>query len=215
MPPFPAVSRRDPCPNFSSYGVIRSNLFHRTGLVPNGPLVPQVNMIICGTNNLIEYNNASVSDDFLRLFGQHNVVRNNFYHDIQYANFSTQPHTDGMQTYDDGVSSNHFFPSFDHNLYECNILVSNNNANSHFSILQNYNTNGTFLISDYVARQNVAIDMGGGITLVDNMPNVRIYNNSFYIVQDFATGHQNDFCSETSINCGGDQRLLSHQLCVD
>ena len=184
-------------PNYSSYGLIRSNKFYRVGLVAGGKLIPAVNINLVGTNNLVEYNDASVSDDFLRLFGRHNVIRNNYYHDTQYSWFSNQPHTDGMQTADSPGT----YPGFDHNLWERNMMISNSNPNGHVYILQNASPSSVFPITDFTVRKNVALYTGGLIGLIDDVPNVRDYNNTWAVVGGAVDGRrQNDFCTEASVN---------------
>jgi hypothetical protein len=183
-------------PNYSSYGLIRSNRFYRAGLVPGGPLIPEPNLNLTGTNNLVEYNDASVSDDFSRLDGQYNIIRNNYYHDTQYSNFSNQPHTDFMQV---GSALGGIIPNFDHNIFERNMMVSNANNNGHLIILQNYTNAPEFMISDFLVRQNVAIYTGGGIGLIDCTPNVRFYNNTFFVLQQL-NGLRMNYCSEVSTN---------------
>ena len=182
--------------NYSSYGLIRSNRFYRAGLCP-GYAVPAVNVTLVGTNNLVEYNDMSISDDFIRLFGKHNIVRNNYFHDTEYSHFSSQPHTDGMQTWDDP----HVLPNFDHNLWERNLMISNSNPNGHVYILQNASPANIFTITDFTVRKNVALYTGGLVGLVDDVPNVRDYNNTWAVVGGAVNGRkQNDFCTEASTN---------------
>jgi hypothetical protein len=182
--------------NYSSYGLIRSNLFYRAGLCP-GRTVPGVNVVLVGTNNLVEYNDMSISDDFIRLFGKRNIVRNNYFHDTSYSHFSAQPHTDGIQTWDDPKC----LPNFDRNIWERNLMISNSNPNGHVYILQNASPASVFLISDLTVRKNVALYTGGYVGLVDDVPNVRDYNNTWAVVGGAVTGSRHaDFCTEASVN---------------
>ena len=182
--------------NYANLGLIRGNVFYRAGLTV-GRTTPAVNLCIGGSNNLIEYNEASQSDDFLRLWGRYNIVRNNYFHDCQPELFSNTPHVDMIQTWDAPNSQ----PNFDHNLVERNLMASNSNPNGHFYIVQNYHDASAFYETDLTCRKNVAVRTGGVIGIVDNVPNVRDYNNTYVVVRGGLSN--NDFCTSVGVNVGG------------
>lgn len=158
---------------YNSYGnnnLVRSNRLDRLGLVPgNTAAAPAI--LLWGTNNLIEYNDISRSDDPLKLAGFENIARNNFLHDFWPADIFPDPHIDFIQC------DNAAFGVV-RNMFERNCGVDNLLANSHGGIFQGTQPSDVASLHDFIYRQNV-IDQVGSFTLIDQyFAAIKYYNNT-------------------------------------
>lgn len=167
---------------WSSYGLIRSNYFFRTGLAP-GIVGPPTDCIsIMGTNNLIEYCDGSQCAHLVYLSGYSNIVRNCYYHDLEGAYFNNAPHEDFIHVEGPGPAIGSF-----RTLVEANTVISNccttNDNNGHFYLFENYpDASPPYLLSDAIIRKNVGAWIGGYVGVDDNTPNIRDYNNTYSVI---------------------------------
>lgn len=196
--------------------VIRSNFFDHPGLAPwltNGNWFPHNTFLGYGvTNVLFEYNKVQTAVNMIYLIGLSNVVRNNYFFDVQQSYFGTNlPHIDTVQTSGDGIGpvcgSNTYGSSY-HNLIENNVTISNTTiGGSKFVIAQEPATNASIqAVSDYIIRKNVTFYIGSYIYMFDDAFNMRTYNNTFAYATVTATNSPvgtGQYCIECSTNYKG------------
>jgi hypothetical protein len=131
---------------------------------------------VYGDYNLIDSNDISHAADYTHVHGSFDVIRNNNFHDSDSTNFGVAEgsiHIDGMQTW--GVVG----APLHHLLMERNVMSNvmyPNEANVHLGLFDDGTTDGG---SDAVVRYNTYYSNNAYFTIVqNNMPNVRIYNNT-------------------------------------
>lgn len=196
--------------NFCNNGLVRSNIFYRSGLAGTNT-VPIVNISLGGTNNLIEYNDISYGDDFTRLFGTQSVIRNNYMHDTADTNYSNAPHVDGMQTF----PTTNQLPAFYRNMMEANMMVRNSGSNGHLFILQNDMASNVWYMAEFIIRGNVNAHGGDTCGFADDVPAVRVVNNTITDIGT-ANGTRNaqDNCIEASTNYAGAGTIQPTNFCA-
>lgn len=172
-------TQRGSTPNSTAnYTVIRNNRFTWAGVGTNGG----IGIDLVGYQNLIEGNDISYIEDYARIHGMYNVIRNNTFHDSNNTNFGAAPneiHLDGMQTFGNDAAATRFM------LLERNYMDNTSESlhNVHFSIFQNYQyprLNSSNAILRYNFARDVESFMGADI----NFPDVKVYNNDILYVSN-------------------------------
>lgn len=185
----PIVAASSPSPSPGAYCItIRSNFFdHPGGSSFNTSFEPENSLMGYGlTNLLFEYNKIQTAINMIYLMGFSNVVRNNYFFDMQQSYFDPNlPHIDTLQSDGDGIGqyagTNSLTGGAYHILLENNVTISNYTiGGSKFVIAQEPATNASVQsISDFIIRKNVTLYIGSYIYLFDDVYNMRTYNNTF------------------------------------
>lgn len=162
----------------TAYITIRGNYIHDIGIVPNvntNPVAALANSAgaVMPHHWLVEYNHIERTGDFIDIFGTNTIVRNNYLHDFDDADFGNsgthsdmfQPGSDGQQDY------------CRHKLYERNMCGDSIGLHSHFSL---FNDSASYGDTNILLRGNVAYNYGGSIGGADGMDKVCYYNNTVY-----------------------------------
>ena len=155
--------------------IIRNNKISFPGKGSNGTGGGAAGIIATGDQILIENNDISHVTDYIALYGQYNVVRNNTFHDSYGATdfpSSADPfHIDGIES-----SQTSGGVPLKNALIERNTLYDSLVPNAHFMLLRDTQHAGA---SDVIIRFNSINHIGSYFTVhSDNFPNVRIYNNT-------------------------------------
>ncbi len=161
----------------------------------------QLSMEIQGNEILVENNDISHVNDYTRLFGSRNVLRNNILHDSYVADTSPSAHIDGIQGFcADGVS-------WDYLLVEGNTYRDNPDSNSHFGLINGLVSGGCTSTS-VVLRYNTLYRVGDAAYGDGDAPGAathhKFYNNTMVIgaigTPEHATLVMNGISSSTVLN---------------
>ncbi len=135
--------------------VVRGNTMTRIGPAwPGGagrfPIIE-----LWGDNSLIEGNDLSRGEDFLRVYGNRNVFRNNTLHDsIEAETPNGTQHIDGFQSFCNGTPAQ----AASYLLVEGNTMRDNPGLNTHFGLINGTDTCGGS--STVIVRYNVIQNAG-------------------------------------------------------
>jgi predicted heme/steroid binding protein len=122
---------------------------------------------------LVEYNNIHRLGDFVNLYGNHQIVRNNYMYDYHDSYFSAGGgHVDFFQPGSDGADTH----TYNH-IYESNLLGDNVELNSHVLQMRDTINAGD---NEIIFRGNVAYNLGAYALQAGGIDYVRHYNNVFY-----------------------------------
>jgi hypothetical protein len=193
----------------NSHGFIQGNKMSYTGSTSAAPNVGRA-MTINGDFNLIENNNISHVSDGPYLFGAHDVLRKNTFHDVSSADCgsnSSNCHIDFMQA--DAVVPATLPTTY--LLIEGNTVTNMVGANMHaLGILQAESCNGG--CQNAIIRFHLASHIGGGGIVDDNSfssgpawINVKAYNNSWIDVGNANNGAGNGTNGFTHNSTGGSE----------
>ena len=112
-----------------------------------------VGITIRGEKNIAEYNDISHVGDFTNVFGENNIVRNNYFHDCYYdetpdwnSNHPEGHHLDGVQSFGDSEILRRSL--VEHNFWRDTQTLSN----SHFLMLQD---TGNIGLGHLLLRNNI------------------------------------------------------------
>ncbi len=159
----------------ATFLVVRDNLMTNIGPAwPAGtgraPIVE-----IWGDDCLVEGNDMSHGDDFLRPFGERNVYRNNFLHDsVETESPGGAGHIDGFQSF---CSLNDNSEAANYMLVEGNIFLDNPGPNTHFGLINSTDTCGGS--TTVIIRHNV-IQNSGSFSYVADTNNGIADNHKYY-----------------------------------
>ena len=130
-----------------------------------------------GDNNIVEYNDISHVGDFLNVWGEKNIIRNNYFHDCYYSDFPdfqvSNPqghHIDGLQYWSD--SRMLITTTLVENNYFRDIVVQH----AHIVLLQDESNTGS---SHFIFRNNAMVRNGSYPFMVDHMDYVKVFHNTF------------------------------------
>ena len=154
--------------------LIRGNRISFTGGV-TGNSVGETAIKIWGNNNLIEYNNISHVGDFLNVWGERNIIRNNYFHDCYDADFPDYQmegghHIDGLQYWSDNAMR------LTSTLVENNLFADIAVEHGHIILLQDELNTGS---SHFIFRNNVGVRIGSYPFSVQGVKHVKVYSNTF------------------------------------
>lgn len=157
----------------SSNVVIRGNTIAYTGCIP-GSQTGEIAISMSGTRLLAEYNDVSHVADFFNVWGQYNIIRNNYLHDCEptdYPDFRGPDghHIDGFQYFSTSIT-------LIRNLMENNYLLRNEVPHGHVIILRDTGNTGS---SELIFRRNLAVRNGSYAAIIDYFANFRAYHNTF------------------------------------
>lgn len=194
--------------NGSDHVRLTNNYIHDTADVcirsnPSTSLTPSTNLYVgsntislCGkatapgmqiwmTTSLIENNDESHVNDYVRPWGNHNTIRNNTWHDstsaecIAGGGSAGSCHIDAVQSYCNDPSTG--APPFTYTLIEGNVHYNNPDTDSHF-ILSNNTTSCSAGTTTIVIRFNATSILGSYCAVSDNNSNTannwKFYNNT-------------------------------------
>lgn len=157
----------------SNYILIRGNTISYTGSIP-GNEVGEIAIHIVGNHNIVEYNDISHVADFTNVWGQFNIVRNNYFHDCYLSDYPDYPnseghHIDAFQYYSASIL-------LTRNLMENNFIVDNVVPHSHILILRDIYNDGS---SEFIYRRNVGIRNGSYAGHINPFIGARFVANTF------------------------------------
>jgi hypothetical protein len=159
--------------------VIRSNIVTRTGQYSGTQHDGAAGIYIYGHLCLVEYNNVSRVSDFTGVCGQSNIIRNNYFHDVQPAYYdASDPHVDLIEMQPENADMDIIA-----NVFERNLSEDNSMPNSHGSLIRNVNATRTNTGTIY--RMNSINRLGSyGLIVGDSndtsdSTRIKIYNNTF------------------------------------
>lgn len=158
----------------AAYAVVRGNTFYYIAH-PGSIQIPDLAIAAdSGAHHcLIEYNVFQRASDFLDIYGQFHIERNNHLHDALISYWTDigthqdffQPGSDGQQTFTR------------HRVNEANFMGNNPGIDSHGIILQD---NSGFGDTNYLIRGDVFYGIGGGGAGGFGVEFVQHYNNTFF-----------------------------------
>jgi hypothetical protein len=142
-----------------------------TNIGPFGTRTPQVEL--WGDGNLVESNDLSHGEDFFRVYGARNVIRNNTMHDAVLSDFTGTPHLDGVQSYCNGTPAQ----AANYLLIEGNTYRDNPDPDEHFALINGTESCGgsTTVILRYNTIANI-----GSFAYVSDTNNNRADHHKFY-----------------------------------
>jgi hypothetical protein len=154
--------------------VIRGNRMEFIGAV-EGHEAGEIAIKVWGNDNTVEYNDISHVGDFLNVWGENNIVRNNYFHDCYLADFPQCPlpeghHIDGLQYWSDERML------LTRTLMENNLIVDNSVPNAHTVLLRDFNNTGS---SEFLFRNNVGVRNGSYPFGVEQFEHARVIHNTF------------------------------------
>lgn len=134
-----------------------------------------------GDDSLIEENDMSHGEDFLRVFGRRNVFRNNVLHDsVEAETAGGNQHIDGFQSF---CSTNNKPESASYLLVEGNTFRDNPGLNTHFGLINGTLANGTVKCagssSTVIIRGNLLVNVGSA-SYVSDANNNRADHHKYY-----------------------------------
>jgi hypothetical protein len=160
----------------SNYNIIRGNVISYTGC-PAGVVnqcVGANGINLQGHHNLFEYNEISLTLDFIDTVGGYNIIRNNYFHNFRNSDFPNgsgdAAHVDIWQPF--GLAGH----LSDRNIFENNWAADNLEANSHFLQVRDETSSGE---KEFIIRGNVGVRLGSYIAQFGAIDYVRVYNNTF------------------------------------
>jgi hypothetical protein len=153
--------------------LIRGNRMEFIGAV-DGHESGEIAILSRGDNNTIEYNDISHVGDFLNVWGENTIVRNNYFHDCYLSDFPLCPlpeghHIDGLQYWSSEIL-------LTRTLMENNLIVDNSVPNAHTVLLQDTDNTGS---SEFLFRNNVGVRNGSYPFGVVQFEHARVVNNTF------------------------------------
>jgi hypothetical protein len=153
--------------------LIRGNRMEFIGAV-EGYEAGEIAIKVWGDGNTVEYNDISHVGDFLNVWGEKNIVRNNYFHDCYLADFPQCPlpeghHIDGLQYWSDGRML------LTRTLMENNLIVDNSVPNAHTVLLRDLNNTGS---SEFLFRNNVGVRNGSYPFGVEQFEGARVVHNT-------------------------------------
>jgi len=153
-----------PCDNV----LIKDNTIQYCGYEQGGG----IGINVYGAHNRIEYNDISHVNDYIRLFGDNNVIRNNYFHDSFWADFpGASPHIDGIQHFSDD-----WYPrALKGALIERNYMSNVPDSHTHYVMLSDNDGLGS---SDIIFRHNVGHNLGSYLIIDEEVDNVRVVHNT-------------------------------------
>jgi hypothetical protein len=154
--------------------VIRGNRMEFIGAV-EGYEAGEIAIKVWGNENTVEYNDISHVGDFINVWGEKNIVRNNYFHDCYLADFPQCPlpeghHIDGLQYWSDERML------LTRALMENNLIVDNRVPNAHTVLLRDFNNTGS---SEFLFRNNVGVRNGSYPFGVEQFEHARVVHNTF------------------------------------
>jgi hypothetical protein len=162
--------------NSATYITIRENEIYYAACIPGGACAGNGWGVQSGysTNHwLVEYNNMHKVGDFIDVYGNHQIVRNNYLHDYSDSYFTTAGnHVDFFQPGSDSVNTH-----TNNHIYESNVLSDNLEGDSHVLQMRNTVNAGD---KEIIFRGNVAYNVGSYALQAASIDYVRLYNNAFY-----------------------------------
>ena len=183
--------------------IVRKNTFDNLGVRDDGSGGggSVVNISLAGNDNLIEYNTVTLGMDRVRVFGERNVVRNNYFGPTDsnlYTSSSPYPHhTDDFQTYGTTAASKLLYEKN----YSKNNLDTPGGTNAH-GFLSQLDSAASPNPKQIIGRFNVSWNTGGGIFGVRSSDQVHYYNNTQVRAQygSVSSGQQSGLCFEAPTN---------------
>lgn len=191
----------------NSFGYIQGNTMSYSCSTSSSPNVC-LGIKINGNNHLIENNDISHVSDGIYIFGAHNVIRKNKFHDVYSSDCgssSSNCHIDFIQT-DASVPAT--LPAT-YYLIENNTILNMVGSNMHsIGLFQGESCSGQCF--NAIVRFNIAAHVGGGGIVDDNSltsppawDNVKAYNNTWADVGNQVTGAGNGINGFTHGSTGG------------
>jgi hypothetical protein len=158
---------------FSHDAVIRGNRMEFIGAV-EGHEAGEIAIKIWGNNNLVEYNDISHVGDFLNVWGEKNIIRNNYFHDNYLSDFPECPlaeghHIDGLQNWSDERIL------LTRTLMENNLFVDSTVPHAHTVLIRDIENTGS---SEFLYRNNVDVRTGSYPFGVEQFENARFIHNT-------------------------------------
>jgi len=160
----------------SHHNLVRGNRMSFIGSVP-GQETGEIAIVVAGDANIVEYNDVSHAADFTNVWGQGNIIRNNYFHDNALADFPDfirrNPeghHIDGLQYYSDAVAP------LVRTVMEDNLIVDNDVPHGHLVLMRNI---GGHPSSEFLFRRNIAVRNGAIAILIERFPGLRVVQNTF------------------------------------
>jgi len=127
---------------------------------------------------LVEYNHIQKATDFANIYGEYNIIRNNYLHDYDNSYWDDGGGSDG-----EGIHADMFQPGSDgfqvgtkNHVYESNLCGDSLGGHSHFGIWQDTIEAGD---RDILIRGNIAYNFGSASGVIST-DNVSVYSNVFY-----------------------------------
>ncbi len=177
------------------YMVIKDNTISFSGVVPGYNGMGEGAMLVAGDHNLIEGNDISHVGDFTNVFGQFNVIRNNYFHDVSDSDFPSHGtgqlghHLDGLQ-YFSSYETDHQVtdpatgftywatkPSISmYTLFEGNKIMNAPMPHAHAMILRDTAGHGS---REFLMRKNLVVNIGGDGGSANPYDHVRIVHNTY------------------------------------
>ncbi len=160
--------------------LIRGNRMEFIGAV-EGHESGEIAILSRGNNNTIEYNDISHIGDFTNVWGENNIVRNNYFHDCYLSDFPqcTQPeghHIDGLQYW------SHPDMLLTRTLVENNLFVDSSVPHAHTVLLQDDDNTGS---AEFLFRNNVLARNGSYPFGVEQFEHARVVSNT--LVDELST----------------------------
>lgn len=156
--------------------IIKNNRIEYTGVTP-GNETGEIAIAINGNKNIVEYNDVSHVGDFINIWGEKNIIRNNHFHDCYLSDFRdfTQPegpHIDGIQYF-----SPHLHIPLNRTLVECNYINNISVPHAHIILLQDEEKDGS---CELVFRNNLCGKIGSYIGGAAPFIKLRLIHNTFF-----------------------------------
>ena len=154
--------------------VIRGNRMDFIGSV-EGHESGEIAILVWGNNNLVEYNDISHVGDFLNVWGERNIVRNNYFHDNYLSDFPDCPlpeghHIDGLQSWSNEAML------LTRTLMENNLIVDSRVPHAHTVLIRDIDNTGS---SEFLFRNNVDVRNGSYSFGVEQFENGRVVHNTY------------------------------------
>jgi hypothetical protein len=154
--------------------VIRGNRMEFIGSV-EGHESGEIAILVWGDNNLVEYNDISHVGDFLNVWGERNIVRNNYFHDNYLTDFPDCPfpeghHIDGLQNWSNEEKL------LTRTLMEDNLIIDSRVPNAHTVLIRDLDNTGS---SEFIFRNNVDVRNGSYSFGVEQFENGRVVHNTY------------------------------------
>jgi hypothetical protein len=154
--------------------LIRGNRMEFIGSV-EGHETGEIAILGRGNHNIVEYNDISHVGDFLNVWGENNIIRNNYFHDCYLSDFPLCPlpeghHIDGFQYWSDERIL------LTRTLVENNLFVDSSVPHAHTVLLRDFDNTGS---SEFLFRNNVCARNGSYTFGVEQFEHARVVNNTF------------------------------------
>jgi hypothetical protein len=187
----------------SHNNVIRGNRMAFIGSV-EGHEEGEIAIKIMGDNNLVEYNDISHVGDFLNVWGERNIVRNNYFHDNYLADFPDCPlgeghHIDGFQYWSTD------WILLMRTLVEDNLFIDSRVPHAHTVLLQDSDNTDS---SEFLYRNNVDVRTGSYPFGVVQFENGRVAHNT--IVDGLYAQSPKAYYSVSFLDYSTDGRVINN-----